>query len=718
MGRLNHTVSDTVASFYNGEIGNINSLKCYFEPVQAGSGTPSPDNIRPITGWTGLSATRCGKNLLNEEFFSNLDNYPIAGAYAYKYTEPIFLLPNTSYKISFTKELNYETIRYWAVKIYNDNYTDVADEGQVKYLINGTKIGLTTFTTGNKGVIRFAVYGGQDTLDDIWDNSSVQLEIGSVATAYEPYQGTTISANWASTAGTLYGGYLDLINGELVQTHAKLVCGENEDSNNWDSPHINSSLDLAYMIRETTDLSNLGLAPKQANQNNISNYCQKLIQSTAWAVRVGGTNDTKLIVMFPTDVISTKEAFLSYIAEHPLEITYELETPITYQLTPTQLSTLRAQNNIWSTANGNVEVTYDLYESGAMAAGRKMIMANQPHIKTTTSADIATFNSDMVAPLKQVKINFSPKQEGSGDPSPTNVRAISGWTSIETYTRGKNLIPSGLTTVGKYKPESGIIKTSSAYRTFYFPVPKGNIYYQAGTRGVSYACFVDEFVLGTPVYLQVTMSNRNSYNFDNSDGHKYMVIFGGSDDDFNTSVDYYTLRITTGGYTDYEAPKVGQNISIDWSSAGTVYGGYVDLTTGEIWQTWDIIDLGTLNWDKHTNSSNFYTKVISQFSQTSKLGVICNKYQTTHENVGHTPDKSISDSYQLRFRSFIINDSDYYNYTTEDFKTAMSGVIVAYPLETPQLLTTLTPNQINSFKGTNNIWGTTNGTTEVKYWSH
>ena len=35
----------------------------HIQPVQAGSGDPSPDNIRPITGHTQVKLTRCGKNL-------------------------------------------------------------------------------------------------------------------------------------------------------------------------------------------------------------------------------------------------------------------------------------------------------------------------------------------------------------------------------------------------------------------------------------------------------------------------------------------------------------------------------------------------------------------------------------------------------------------------------------------------------------------------------
>ena len=39
-------------------------VKVSWEPVQEGSGDPSPDNIRPITGRDAVSVTRCGKNIV------------------------------------------------------------------------------------------------------------------------------------------------------------------------------------------------------------------------------------------------------------------------------------------------------------------------------------------------------------------------------------------------------------------------------------------------------------------------------------------------------------------------------------------------------------------------------------------------------------------------------------------------------------------------------
>lgn len=43
-----------------------------WEPTQAGSGDPSPENIRPITGRTAVQVERCGANLLNIAPFTKL----------------------------------------------------------------------------------------------------------------------------------------------------------------------------------------------------------------------------------------------------------------------------------------------------------------------------------------------------------------------------------------------------------------------------------------------------------------------------------------------------------------------------------------------------------------------------------------------------------------------------------------------------------------------
>ena len=46
----------------------VESMKIHFSPIQSGTGDPSPSNIRPISGWSGLTAWRTGVNLWDEEW--------------------------------------------------------------------------------------------------------------------------------------------------------------------------------------------------------------------------------------------------------------------------------------------------------------------------------------------------------------------------------------------------------------------------------------------------------------------------------------------------------------------------------------------------------------------------------------------------------------------------------------------------------------------------
>lgn len=51
----NFTIKDSPVTFQSPAASAVNSVKAYFNPVQSGTGTPGPDNIRAITGWTGLT---------------------------------------------------------------------------------------------------------------------------------------------------------------------------------------------------------------------------------------------------------------------------------------------------------------------------------------------------------------------------------------------------------------------------------------------------------------------------------------------------------------------------------------------------------------------------------------------------------------------------------------------------------------------------------------
>lgn len=60
---------------------------------------------------------------------------------------------------------------------------------------------------------------------------------------------------------------------------------------------------------------------------------------------------------------------------------------------------------------------------------RRKIIANSPHLSSASGA-IASFSDGADLPLKSLLVDIEPVQSGSGDPSPTNIRPISGWNAV------------------------------------------------------------------------------------------------------------------------------------------------------------------------------------------------------------------------------------------------------------------------------------------------
>ncbi len=65
------TASGSIVTVPDGADGqNVRELIVNITPVQSGSGDPSPDNIRPISGWTGLTLSHSGADTSDPTTFS------------------------------------------------------------------------------------------------------------------------------------------------------------------------------------------------------------------------------------------------------------------------------------------------------------------------------------------------------------------------------------------------------------------------------------------------------------------------------------------------------------------------------------------------------------------------------------------------------------------------------------------------------------------------
>ena len=64
------------------------------------------------------------------------------------------------------------------------------------------------------------------------------------------------------------------------------------------------------------------------------------------------------------------------------------------------------------------------------------LMAKTKGTNKTASGPIVSINDAQAAPLRSLLVNIDPVQEGTGDPSPDNVRPISGWDGMTVYHSG------------------------------------------------------------------------------------------------------------------------------------------------------------------------------------------------------------------------------------------------------------------------------------------
>ena len=83
--------------------------------------------------------------------------------------------------------------------------------------INGARVS-QTFTLSNKSkfMYLYASNSAPNSRNDTVSYSDIQIEINSIATEYEDCKCVTTPVSWESEVGTVYGGYVDLVSGELV----------------------------------------------------------------------------------------------------------------------------------------------------------------------------------------------------------------------------------------------------------------------------------------------------------------------------------------------------------------------------------------------------------------------------------------------------------------------------------------------------------------------
>lgn len=164
-----------------------------------------------------------------------------------------------------------------------------------------------------------------------------------VSPTLEAADGTTYPVSWQAEAGTVYGGTLDVTAGTLTVKYAS------------------ETLNSVYYFNKYTNYYLWFLRRPDVNPGYKLNggalsdiFAPRLwMPGHLWT----GTETAYIGVVGPDQSLTTQEEANAWMADHPAQVVFELETPITYQLTPVEIRTLLGRNNIWADT-GDVALSY------------------------------------------------------------------------------------------------------------------------------------------------------------------------------------------------------------------------------------------------------------------------------------------------------------------------------------------------------------------------
>ncbi len=354
-----------------------------------------------------------------------------------------------------------------------------------------------------------------------------------------------------------------------------------------------------------------------------------------------------------------------------------------------------------------------------------ILPAEHTHHKTFTIENETTINIYLNTGQAGVTVNISAYfqlEEGSTatDYAPySNICPISGWTGAEVVRAGKNLLPHRTTE----QTTNGIVFTpidgggyhiqGTATKNAYYAIEGG---FESAKiplpsylkNGLTYVVSGRTSKCSIPIYLYGQGNFASTFTVD-TDKAEYYGAFLFVQQNVTIDEDVYPqleLGSTATAYESYQG--ITYPISFP-SEAGTVYGGTLDVTSGELVVDRAMVDLGALNWSKNVGNwqtflSSDINNIVKMPSEIGDTNVVCSVYKTVLSSAGDNY-VYISLSGQIR-----IKDTAKQNLTAADFKIAMSGVQLVYELAEPQTYY-LTPTEVATLLGTNNIWADTGDTT-------
>lgn len=374
------SASGNVCSFNSLQEGlPLKSHVVQLTATQSGSGTPSPDNVRSINGYSAINIGSDNKyagfitynQLLSQTKL--ISNTSVNGVDVTNNGDGSFTLDGTATdtfnldltsSISIPRRSHKVLIRFNTLPVgvslfvsgygsssgFNKSYffykTDVTDWNNGKLSLNiyngSTFNNLRLWITYYDLTVMFGdtkadeIYSqgelGIDYFNNLFPNDYYAYNAGTLTTV-SAVNGSTNSFFTIDLGGTYYGGKYDARTGLFTVTHLYKTYDK-------DSYWVRNTSGIFYVAAETGTNDIIAcnmfevLNPPDAS-SSLSNYQCRL-------------NYSRSFINFRVDLCDTLEDFKTWLGNNVIQIVYELTTPMTIQLAPCPINTRFGLNNIFA----------------------------------------------------------------------------------------------------------------------------------------------------------------------------------------------------------------------------------------------------------------------------------------------------------------------------------------------------------------------------------
>ena len=349
------TITDGVADFETIDGSLVKSLVVSIEPSQSGSGTPSPSNIRPITGWTQEDVTVVGKNQTPSDagtqtatgitFTVQSDGSVLVNGTATANTSYYLVASGTSTLAEYLKDGQNYVLTGCPSGGSGSTYSLQAQVNGSWKSDNGDGVSFS-YTSGGADRLRIYIANGT-TVDNLVFNAMIRLATSSAD--FEPYKGKTYTTPFNQT---VYGGTLDVLTGELTidRTLTTLDGSETYEANNRDGYTIYNVLPSAGTAVET-----------ECNEFDFVAF-----NSGLTGIVLGNSNRHLYFININGNVsgVSDVATWKTWLSNNPCQITIPLTTPTTITLTPQTVKSLVGENHISASTGEVIECKFSMLING------------------------------------------------------------------------------------------------------------------------------------------------------------------------------------------------------------------------------------------------------------------------------------------------------------------------------------------------------------------